>query len=359
MNKIISGIQQVGIGIPDVHEAWTWYRKYFNMDIAAFDDEGRAELMLPYTGGQPQERHAILALNMKGGGGFEIWQYKSRVPEKAKFDLKLGDLGIHILKIKTENIADTYQYFKAQCLQVSESVYKDPNGNDHFFVKDPYGNIFQMVKNEIWFTESKVRTGGVSGVTIGVSNIEKSIHFYKAIFGYDKILYDTQGKFVEFSGLEGGENTFRRVLLTHSQSRQGAFSKLFGSSELELIQVIDRVPDKIFKDRFWGDLGFIHLCFDISGMDSFRNDCKTEGFPFTVDSSSPAGTNGKSFDMGEAAGHFAYIEDPDGTLIELVEAHRIPLIKKLGWNLDLKKRDQSKALPNWMVKMLSLKRVKD
>jgi len=42
----------------------------------------------------------------------------------------------------------------------------------------------------------------------------------------------------------------------------------------------------------------------------------------------------------------------------LVEAHRIPLMKKLGWYLDLSKRDREKSLPRWMVKMLSFKRVK-
>ncbi len=359
MAKIISGIQQVGIGIPNVHEAWKWYRKYFNMDIAAFDDEGRAELMLPYTGGKPHERHAILALNMKGGGGFEIWQYKSRTPEKAKFDILLGDLGIFALKIKADNINSTYQYYKSQNLNISNSILKDPNGKEHFFVNDPYGNIFQIVTSENWFVKNGAKTGGVQGVTIGVLDIDKSLEFYRSILGYDKIIYNAQGKSDDFKALAGGQNTFRRVLITHSQTRKGAFSKLFGDSEIELVQVIDRVPNKMFKDRMWGDLGYIHLCFDIAGMDEFRNDCKLEGHPFTVDSASPTGTNGKSFDMGEAAGHFAYIEDPDGTLIELVEAHRIPLVKKLGWNLDLKKRDQSKALPDWMVKMLSFKRVKD
>jgi len=359
MSKIISGIQQVGIGIPNVHEAWKWYRTFFSMDIAAFDDEGRAELMLPYTGGKPHDRHAILALNMKGGGGFEIWQYKSRTPEKAKFDILFGDLGILALKIKTDNIADTYQYYKNQNLAVSASILKDPNGKEHFFVNDPYGNVFQIVTSDIWFTENHAKTGGVQGVIIGVSNMDKSLEFYSSILGYDKIVYDSLDKFEDFNGLAGGQEKFRRVLITHSKPRLGAFSRLFGTSEIELVQVIDRAPNKIFKDRMWGDLGYIHLCFDISGMDEFRSDCKAAGCPFTVDSAAPTGTNGKSFDMGEAAGHFAYIEDPDGTLIEMVEAHRIPLVKKLGWNLDLKKRDQSKPLPNWMVKMLGLKRVKD
>ena len=358
MQKVISGIQQVGIGIPDVQEAWKWYRKHFSMDIAAFDDEGTAELMLPYTAGKPQDRHAILALNMKGGGGFEIWQYKSRKPEAAKFDILLGDLGIYAVKIKTENIAETYHHFTKQGIEVSKRIYEDPNGKKHFFIKDPYGNVFQLVQNNNWFVKNNDNTGGVDGVVLGVSDIDQAIYFYKTILGYDKILYDTQGKFDEFSGLDGGNNTFRRVLMTHSKPREGAFSKLFGDSKIELIQVQDRTPSKIFENRLWGDLGFIHLCFDIAGIEQFKQDCANEGFPFTVDSRQN-GLNGKSFDMGEAAGDFAYIEDPDGTLIELVEAHRIPLIKKLGWNLDFKKRNRTKALPNWMVRMLSLKRVKN
>ncbi len=63
--------------------------------------------------------------------------------------------------------------------------------------------------------------------------------------------------------------------------------------------------------------------------------------------------------MGEAAGHFSYIEDPDGTLIEFVETHKVPIIKKLGLYLNMKNRNPDKNLPDWMVKMLGLTKVKD
>ena len=47
----INGIQQLGVGVEDIHEAWDWYRKYFSMDILMFDEEAVAELMfcLLYT----------------------------------------------------------------------------------------------------------------------------------------------------------------------------------------------------------------------------------------------------------------------------------------------------------------------
>ncbi len=359
MQKVISGIQQVGIGIPDIYEAWAWYHKHFNMDVPAFDDAGWAELMLPYTGGKPQERHAILALNMKGGGGFEIWQYKSRTPENSAFEIKLGDYGIFAVKIKTENVEKAFETYKQNQLDVLGNIETDAIGKKFFYLKDPYGNIFQLIENKEWFTKNPANTGGVEGVILGVSDIEKSMDFYAKLFDYDKVLYDTNGQFDDFKVLPGGESSFRRVLLTHSEPRKGPFSKLFGSSTMELVQTNDRKANKIYKNRMWGDLGFIHLCFDVGGMDVFREECKAAGHPFTVDSRRPNGVEENVFDMGEASGDFAYVEDPDGTLIELVEAHRIPLVKKIGWYLNLNKRDRTKALPNWMVRMLALKRVKE
>jgi hypothetical protein len=63
--------------------------------------------------------------------------------------------------------------------------------------------------------------------------------------------------------------------------------------------------------------------------------------------------------MGEAAGHFSYIEDPDGTLIEFVETHKVPIMKKLGWYLNLKKRNPEKSLPTWMLWAMGMNKVKD
>jgi hypothetical protein len=129
-----------------------------------------------------------------------------------------------------------------------------------------------------------------------------------------------------------------------------------GKSEIELFSTGDNNERKIFEGRFWGDPGFIHLCFDIRDMDSLKDYCIKKGFPFTVDSRTSS--DGNSFDMGEAAGHFSYMEDPDGTLIEFVETHKIPIMKKLGWYLDLRKRDPHKKLPDWMLKTLRFSRVK-
>jgi len=352
MAKIISGIQQIGIGIPNVYEAWTWYNKNFGFDLPLFDEAAEAGLMLPYTDGKPQERHAILALNLKGGGGFEIWQYTSRTPQPASFELQLGDLGIFITKIKTSNIQLAYETLKNNAVEIVSQIVKMPDNSEHFFVKDPYGNLFQIVKSTVWFKE-KVKSvfGGNYGVIIGVSDINKSKEFYNKILGYDTVVYEETAVFDDLKAIPGGDKKVHRVLLKHSEERKGAFSKLLGPSTIELVKVIERIPQKIFKDRLWGDLGFIHLCFDVTGMDDLKKECTMLGHPFTVDSAN-------SFDMGEAAGHFSYIEDPDGTLIEFVETHKIPILKKIGWYLNLQKRDPQKPLPNWILNSMRFSRKK-
>ena len=352
MSYIISGIQQVGIGNPNVHEAFAWYRKNFGMDIPVFEEAAEANLMLPYTGGKPHQRHAILAINMKGGGGFEIWQYTSRKPEAASFEIQLGDLGLFITKMKTTDIAKAYEFLKRQNADVISPIQKDPTGADHFYCKDLYGNIFEIVKANDWFMDSPTPFGGPYGMVIGVSDIEKSKKFYKEILGYDTVVYDKEDSFQDLKNINGGTGNFRRVLLRHSKPRAGSFSKLLGSSEIELIKANDRTPKKIFENRMWGDLGFIHLCFDIKNMKALKEHCASQGHPFTID-------GGEGFEMGEAAGHFSYIEDPDGALIEFVETKKIPIMKKIGWYLDLKKRDPAKPLPDWMLKTLRFNRVKE
>lgn len=352
---LISGIQQIGIGVTNVDEAWKWYIDQFGMDCRIFEDEEPAKLMLPYTAGEPRKKHAVLALNLQSGGGFEIWQHTGRTPLNIKEEIVIGDLGIISCKIKAKNISETYSAYQKKNLNLLSEPFPDPSGKSTFFIRDPFGNLFQIIEADDWFMDEKKLTGGAYGVIIGVSDIEKARIIYSEILGYDEVVYDKTGVFADLSKLPGGDKECHRVLLKRSKPFHGAFSKVFGQSVIELVSAA-KPGKKIYEGRLWGDPGFIHLCYDINGMDELKSYCAGKGFPFTVDSKKSH--EGNSFDMGEAAGHFAYIEDPDGALIEFVETHRVPILKKVGWYLNMKKRDPEKPLPDWIVKTLRFSRVK-
>jgi catechol 2,3-dioxygenase-like lactoylglutathione lyase family enzyme len=346
MESYITGVQQAGIGVPDIDKYWPWYSKMFGLSVAIFDDRAEAALMTPYTGGEVHSRRAVLALNMSGGGGAEIWQFTSRTPGTCSFSPVYGDLGLFALKIKTRNIKSFVTHAQNAKAGVSE-VLTDAKGRGYAWVKDPMGNTFQVVEvADDWFGESGALTGGIFGAVIGVSSVDKSLPFYETLLGKSSVVFDEEAAGDTF--VDGSAPAVRRLVLKKTPGSVGAFSQLLGAIELELVERKDKGGKRIFDNtRYWGDCGFIHLCFDVLDMESLQKVLAKSGHNFTVDS-------GSTFAMGEAGGRFAYVEDPDGALIELVETHKIPIMKKYGWFLDLRKRKGNKPLAKWMFKVLAM-----
>ena len=344
MADLISGIQQVGIGVRNAQEAFGWYNRTLGLNVPLFDDVAEATLMTRHTKGNIRQRRAILALNMAGGGGAEIWQSNRPEPLAAEFEPEMGDYGIFAVKIKCTNIA---QFADNQRITTSLS----PENKSFSWLKDSYGNQLQVVRDDSWFRPNGCLTGGIVGVVIGVSDMEKALNLYQNVLKISDLVYDKTGTFEDLKELGADKKCFRRVLLRKPMNNKGAFSRLLGNVEIELVQALDSSPKTIFEGRSWGDLGFIHVCFDTLDMNSLKKRCAENGFPFTVDS-------GETFGMGDAGGRFTYLEDPDGTLIEYVETHKVPIAKKYGLYLNLKKRNPAKPLPNWIVNCLRFGRVK-
>ena len=345
---LISGIQQIGVGTEDFRKSWNWYIDMFGIDVKILEDDTVAERMLPYTGGKPHKRHACIAVNLQGGGGFEIWQYSQRRPVPCPFDVAAGDLGVFAAKLNCRDVEAFHKEISAKWKDCTEPETL-PDGTPCFYVKDLYGNWFQIVSNKDVFIDCDRLTGGMAGAVIGVTDMERSMRFYTEVLGYTILKSDTTGKFSENPSLPQSDCLFRRVILA-APKREGAFARLFGDSTIELVQSLETTPRKIYEGRYWGDPGFIQVCFDVSGMDAMKAFCAGKGHPFTVDSC----PDGERFDMGDASGRFAYIEDPDGTLIELVETYKVPVVKKLGWYIDMNGRDPGKPLPKFLFRLMGL-----
>ena len=345
---MISGIQQIGVGTTDFRKSWNWYIEMFGIDVKILEDDTVAERMLPYTGGVPQQRHACIAVNIQGGGGFEIWQYSKRKPEPCPFKIAAGDLGVFAAKLNCRDVKAFHKQISAkwQDCTIPETL---PDGTPCFYVKDLFGNVFQIVENKKVFIDQGKLTGGMAGAVIGVTDMDKSVKFYSEVLGYNVLISDTTGPFSTNDPMPEADKQCRRVILK-APERRGAFAELFGDSTIELVQALEHMPRKIYEGRYWGDPGFIQVCFDVTNMKALGKFCESKGHPFTVDSC----PDGERFDMGDASGHFTYIEDPDGTLIEFVEAHKVSIIKKLGLAIDMGKRNPEKPLPKLLFRLMGL-----
>lgn len=351
---LIRGLQQIGIGVKNADESFYWYKKHLGADIKVIDKTGKSEIVSSHSAQKGWDRRTVMAINLQGGGGLEMWQHLSKESKSASADFLLGDIGINVCKIKCLDIEKAYYWYKDNGVEPSV-INVNPNGQKNFFIKDLYGNNFQIVEYGNYFKDEKKVTGLMCGAIIGVSNIDKSMEFYVDILGYNEIEYDAEGKFDDFSVIEGGDKIFRRVLLSHSESREGGFGRLLGSSQIELVQVSNRKPEIIYKDRIVGDLGFFHLCFDVSGILALKNTLLNEGYSFSIVGQDK---NKSHINLDNTVGTFSHTEDPDGTLIEFVETHKVPIIKSLNVRLNLNRRDPHKPIPSWIIKALKFNRSK-
>ena len=344
MKSFISGIQQVGIGVLDADVALTLYRDLLGMDALVFDDVAEAALMTRFTGNAVRRRRATLTLNMQGGGGFELWQHLNGAPQLRSTPARIGDLGITAVKINCSNVPAAHERMTMLRKCTVGELMKDLKGDQHFYIRDHFGNAFEVMVATERFSRTRHATGGVGGVVIGVSHMDRSLQVYRDVLGLSETVYDTRT--FDENGPE-----LRRVLLRKRSTGEGAFGRLLGSVQVELVQDLSGPRSHIYKDRYWGDPGFIHLCMDVLDMEGLKRHAATQGVQFAVDSQ-------ETFAMESAGGRFCYIKDPDGTLIELVETHRVPVAKKWGIFLNLKRRDMHKPLPDWIVRLLALNKVK-
>jgi catechol 2,3-dioxygenase-like lactoylglutathione lyase family enzyme len=353
MSYTIHGIQHLGVGVPEHAKAWKWYRKFFGLNVPFFNDEAEAELMTIYTEGEVISKRAAMVLNLKGGCAMEIVRPSTFKATHPKKEPQLGDLGIYIGWVKTPDVQKAYDFFKKNKVELISDIIKMPNGWDTFYLKDLNGLIFQIIPSDKFFSKTKDVTGGTAGCTIGVSDMAKAIEFYK-ILGYDEIVYDETAVFDDWKTINGGESKHRRVLLTQANPSTGGFSQLIGDSYIELVQDLSgRDITKIYEDRKWGDIGFVHLGFDVRNMAAIGEKLATVGHGFTCDTKDV-------LSMGESTKvHCTYCEDPDGTLIEMIEVYKIPILEKLGVYLNVEKTAHSKPLPKLMLKALNFTKVKD
>lgn len=354
MYKQVNGLQHVGVGVPDHGGSWKWYRKFLGMDIKMFNGEAEAPLMKIYTKGQVINKRAAMILNLQGGTAIEVVSPTSFKASNASVDFELGDLGIYVTQIKAPDVAKAFAWYKKNGADLIDGLQEWAYGGKTFYVRDPNGLLFQIVPGNQWYTKIRHVTGGPIGSTIGVSDIDQAMTLYADLLGYDQILFDETAVFDDWKGsIPGGSKTFRRVRLTQGNMPGGGFAKLFADTYIELVQAIDYQPRKIYADRMWGDIGFVHLGFDVRGMKALGKDLAAKGFGFTCDTED-------TLDMGGTTRvHCTYIEDPDGTLIELIEVYKIPIVEKFGIFLDVEKRDPRKPLPDLMLKALRLSRIKD
>ena len=217
-DRLLYGIQQIGIGVTDVFRAEKWYARILKATIKVIEDHNPATHMAPYMGGKSRNKSAIILLNPNGGGGFELWQHTEHSPQFPTREIKAGDLGINYITLHSGNLVSLRNH-----LSKNHQEFQDISDSELYLI-DPFGNqIHVKQQNEL---APKVLVTGVKECTIGVANLQASIQFYQH-FGYSLIKQKENEDLIEAS-------------LFSKDKSSGRFGTFFGNSTISLIQRKDK-----------------------------------------------------------------------------------------------------------------------
>lgn len=345
----INGIQHIGVAISDMNHTLPIYRKWFGMNIPFFDSVQPAPLMQVFTRNEVITKRASMVMNLKGGSAMEVIEPTSFKAQPLPTDFTLGDIGIFAVHMRMQIPQLAFEQIPQPNRRTE--LLKDPTQQTRFLIQDPDGLYFWAKQDPQVFGKDISQLGGVAGLSIGVSDIGASKAFY-ALLGFDQILYEGLGVFLDLQGFPGGDQEVQRVILSTGKPAAGPFGAMIGYSQLELICSTQCKRQKIFRGRIWGDTGFVHLGLDIFDMKGLQEKLKAQQIYFACDSN-------EALSMGKTKVHCAYITDPDGVLIELIEVFKIPLLEKWGIFLNVHGKNAGKQLPKWLIKMLRFSRIKD
>jgi len=138
----------------------------------------------------------------------------------------------------------------------------------------------------------------VHHASIAVSDMDRSIKFYRVILGLHFSLPPTE---------ESGEEVSKGVGVPNARLKYAILQTPDNKGQVELVQYLNPVGKRIYRDN--NDIGSMHIAFRVKDIDKAYEELKKNGVEFlTPPVKNPGGKGG-----------FVYFRDPDGVTLELME----------------------------------------
>jgi len=352
---VITALQHVGFGVADRERSWAFYRR-LGFDVPMSLNQSYASRMEPIVGGD-YERKVVIAANLMGGATLELYQYLSTNPKPFPADWRWGNPGMSATALKVTEIERALGLFanSTDTIIAGPMPWAAKPSWKTALIKDPDNLLIYLVEipgMKYSLRRDGKRVGGAIFPTIAVTDMERSLRFYRDILEYSQVIYDWKGIDPMLASIPGGDRPMRRVLLHDPRPSTSFYSFYLDRGMIELVETEGRKGAHIYYGRRWGDIGQMEICFDVHDIQGTFDELKRRGAEPLLE------PNSEDFEMGHGAtALFAYLADPDGTMIELAEPTRLNLVKKIG--IDLRKRKPGKVLPRWLMKLVRFNRYKD
>jgi catechol 2,3-dioxygenase-like lactoylglutathione lyase family enzyme len=311
---MITALQHVGIGVRDTDRTFEFYRKLMGFRIKLSDQTSYMEEMTPIIGALVELR-ALMAMNVGGGGAIELIEHTSTRPQEPPDPVQWGDIGYLELGLKAFNLDQLYLDLKSkgvEFLTPVQSMELSVGGRERYaYLRDPDGLLLQLVEVD---GGKRPAVGGVRHVAIGVGDLGKARDFYAGVLGFGEVLNEFNGRIPEMDAVTGGRE-MEMAVLGHNPEGESAMP-LLERAIVKLVHTPGYKGKIIYEGRRWGDVGLMEMAFDVSDLPGTVNGLISRGAELYHPPT--------RVDMGSGTiGSFAYIKDPEGNVVEMVEVEKV------------------------------------
>ncbi len=313
---MITAFQHIGIGVHDVDETYDFWRNKLGFKMKLNDHTGYDEQMESILG-ERCEMRMLMAMNVAGGGAIEVVQHTSTTPKEPPSQVEWGDIGILEVGVKAFRLDEVFDHLKGGGVQFVTGIksMKLDGGKTvrYAYLRDPDGLLVQLVEDP---AGNRRRVGGISHVAVGVTDLDAAKDFYSNVLGFDQFLLETDD-FIGPEEVTGGKKT--RMAIMHQPHHLKSSLPVLEPGSVRLVQTPDFEGKHTFEGRRWGDIGCIEFALDVDDVKSTFEKAVAEG----AESYQPP----TLMDMGSGSvGSFAYVKDPDGNTVEMVEVNKVMFV---------------------------------
>ena len=300
------GVHHMAIGVRKLEPIRAFYRDVLDFTVIFSDfPTGEYPALAGIVRGPRVVFDAVLFAQPAGGIVLELMQMIDPTPRPVRKDTKYGDIGLAKISITVPDVELFYREMKEKVSFCFEPRSVDiPSFGPYGFVyaRDPEGNLMEFVSTPKMPVQG--RFGGIAFLGVAVTDLNRSVDFYRKYGGFDKTVIEPHDA---FSGLfneitHGPDTQIRSCLLANSQAE----------GMLEIFEVSRPHGRSLPYMMRWGDYGYHQICLNGKvGDDVFKIGAymEAEGFEFICP---------PVLMHDEREGAFFYMKDPDGIPVEFL-----------------------------------------
>lgn len=301
------GVDHIGIGVADLDAALRFYAGVGFSELL-FELSGE----LPASGPIPAGRRARVAMLANpqatpiGPGRLKLVQVlDADGPAPAPAGQGWGELGVCEVCLHVRGVQAVHDRLVSELgarslmAPLSGTVMPNDVSLDIAYVADPWGGKIEMIEwTGLWRSlPGPPRAEGVNHVAFGVSDIARSRAFYERL-GFGELLFESTEFFEPMAPWYERELPGQHMIMT--MAAQGA--------GIEPCLLTPLGPDCRGE---WGHLGPFEFAIGVSNLAAAVSALRADG----VVVGEP-----QAIDAGEGEWRYAYLEEPDGNYVSLVEA---------------------------------------